>query len=326
MTKIPIRIEKAVPPEYRLIEWKLHNVCNHNCSYCGEENKDGSDRWKDLDTYKMYVDKMLMAAKGAPLWIQLTGGEPTLFPELLDLLRYIKSKGIYTSLISNGSRTLRWWKEAQEAKVLDMLFVTYHPEQTSDYQHIIDVINLFHDEPTETMCTVTHSRGLLDKALADTEEINNKTGTMTRVGHMVIKDYDIYATYSPEQLEKLKQASMVAGKLRDTKKPTTVPENHSYFHLFLNVSFDDKSVEQMRAQLFMKNYKTDFENWKCANGQYIMKLENTLVYRGICGVGEITDINDPNLQFNDDYITCDRKTCDCRLDLTSTRYLQNDTN
>jgi organic radical activating enzyme len=326
MNKSPIRIQKVIPPEYKLIEWKLHNVCNHNCSYCGEENKDGSNRWKSLEIYKEYTNNLHHAANGSPLWIQITGGEPTLFPELLELMQYIKSKGIYVSLISNGSRTLRWWKEAKEAKVLDMLFITYHPEQTNDYQHIIEVLNLFHNEPTETLCIITHSKGLLDKALTDAEHIINNTGAMVSVGHMVIKDYDIYATYTPEQFDKLKQASMVEGNLRQSKKETDVPENHRFFHLFLNITFNDNTVEQMRAQMFMKNYKTEFENWKCANSEYIMKIENDLVYRGICSVGKITNVMDPSLKFNNDYIICNKKSCDCRLDLTSTRYLENATN
>lgn len=325
MKKNPIRIEKAGDSEYKIVEWKLHNVCNHKCSYCGEENKDGSNRWKSLETYKQYFDNLHRAANGAPLWVQLTGGEPTLFPELLELMKYIKQKGTYLSMITNGSRTIRWWKETRDARVLDMLVVTYHPEQTNDYHHIIEVLNLFQDEPTETLCKTTHSKGLLDRAFADTEYITNNTGAMTSVGHMIINDYDIYASYTPEQFEKLKQVSMVRGKFADTKKETSVPFKHRYMHLFINVTFDDNTVEEMRAQLFMKNYKPEFKNWRCANGKYIMKLENDLVYRGICGVGEITSINDPKLQFNEDYITCTKNTCDCRLDLTSTRYLKNDT-
>ena len=50
----PIKLEKLITPRFKYIEWKLHNVCNYDCSFCGEEHKDGSNRWKDLDTYKMY--------------------------------------------------------------------------------------------------------------------------------------------------------------------------------------------------------------------------------------------------------------------------------
>jgi hypothetical protein len=48
---IPIKLEKLVTPKFKFIEWKLHNVCNYDCSFCGEEHKNGSDRWRDLYTY-----------------------------------------------------------------------------------------------------------------------------------------------------------------------------------------------------------------------------------------------------------------------------------
>ena len=112
----PIKLEKLITPRFKYIEWKLHNVCNYDCSFCGEEHKDGSNRWKDLDTYKMYVDKLVAAAGDMPLWIQFTGGEPTLYPKLIELFQYMKSKGVYTGMVTNGTRTLRWWEEFKESK------------------------------------------------------------------------------------------------------------------------------------------------------------------------------------------------------------------
>lgn len=327
MKKNPIRMEKVGGCDYKIVVWKLHNVCNYNCSFCGLEHKSGTDRWKSLETYKKYFDNLNKAANGLPIWIQLTGGEPTLYPGLLDLMKYIKEKGSYINIQTNGSRTLRWWKEVRDAKVLDMLCITYHPEQTNDINHIIEVVNLFHDEPTETLIRTTHVKGLLDKALSDTEYITNNTGAMTSMCHMTIHDYDIYATYTAEQFKKLNEASMIYGKLYSTKKQSNVPENHRYMHLFLNVTFDDNSSEQIRALVFTKNYKTEFKNWKCANGEYILTLENDLLYRGFCKVGKISNINDPEIKlFENDYILCDKDLCDCRLDLTSTRYLESDTN
>ena len=175
MIKIPIKVEKAVKSECKFVEWKIHNVCNHNCSFCGLENKDGSQRWYSLETYQEYTDKIVDSCNGEPFWIQITGGEPTLFPELIELIKYIKQKGGYTSLISNGTRTLRWWNELKESKSLDQLYITYHSEQTSDYQHIVDVLNVFHNDPTETICLITHVITTVDLAFEASDYIKNHT-------------------------------------------------------------------------------------------------------------------------------------------------------
>jgi len=163
MMKIfPIKVEKATQVDYKFIEWKIHNVCNHNCSFCGSQHKDGSQRWFSLEKYKEYTDKLVEACGDSPFWIQITGGEPTLYPDLIPLLAYMKSKGAMISMISNGSRTIRWWKELQEENIIDYLFLTYHSEQTDNYQHIEEVINLFHNQPTEVICLLTHVYDTLD--------------------------------------------------------------------------------------------------------------------------------------------------------------------
>ena len=54
MKIFPIKVERSKPLAYKLIEWKLHNVCNHNCSFCGPAHKDGSVRWLTLEKYKLY--------------------------------------------------------------------------------------------------------------------------------------------------------------------------------------------------------------------------------------------------------------------------------
>ena len=116
MNVIPIKVESAVPVRFKAVEWMLHNVCNYNCSFCVPDAKEGSKRWLTLDEYKKYSDEIINATGGQPLRIQFTGGEPTLFPDLIELLSYIKRPNVYISLITNGSRTIRWWQELKEQR------------------------------------------------------------------------------------------------------------------------------------------------------------------------------------------------------------------
>lgn len=43
--------------------------------------------------------------------INIAGGEPTLWPHLIDLVKYIRSKGIKVSLIHNGSGTIELYRK-----------------------------------------------------------------------------------------------------------------------------------------------------------------------------------------------------------------------
>ena len=68
----------------------LTRNCNLRCEFCYAK-KDGYDKrdFVDLATLKKIVD---LCGDAKPKYIFLTGGEPTTYPELLELLHYIKSR------------------------------------------------------------------------------------------------------------------------------------------------------------------------------------------------------------------------------------------
>lgn len=321
MKIFPIKVEKAVPTDQKFIEWKIHNVCNHDCSFCGARHKDGSQRWFSLEKYKEYTDKLVEACGDSPFWIQITGGEPTLFPDLLPLIAYMKSKGAMVSLISNGSRTIRWWKELQEAHIIDYLFITYHSEQTDNYTHINEILNLFHDEPIEVICLITHSINSLEKAFEARDYLKSNTGAIVTLKSMVFGEFDIYELYTKEQIAKLKQDNWVYGDMRATKKLSTLPMKHRINHtLKVTYSKDNLSLT-IDPQLLMKKKQNKFLGWDCAIGNHNMRIDHDVIYRGVCEVGGEKNLNDTNIQFADDYIKCTSTQCFCGTDMIAPKIL-----
>jgi organic radical activating enzyme len=320
MKIFPIKVEKAIPTDQKFIEWKIHNVCNHDCSFCGNINKDGSQRWFSLEKYKEYTDKLVETCGGSPFWIQITGGEPTLFPELIPLLKYMKSKGAMISLISNGTRTIRWWKELQEAKLLDYLFLTYHSEQTDDYQHIGEIINLFHNDPLEVVCLITHVISSLDKGFEAQKYFLNNTGAIVTLKAMMIGDYDIYSMYSKEELNKIKSEIWLAGVKRDTKAKSLLDPKYKINHT-LKVTYNKGFDIKIDPQLLMKQKKNTFLGWDCNIGNNNMRVDYDIIYRGVCEVGEKRNLNDEHINFAEGYVTCTSKDCFCGTDMIATKVL-----
>ena len=321
MKIFPIKVEKAIPTDQKFIEWKLHNVCNHNCSFCGSRHKDGSQRWFSLEKYKEYTDKLVQACGDSPFWIQITGGEPTLFPDLLPLLEYMKSKGAKISLISNGSRTMRWWKEAKEAKVLDYLFITYHSEQTNDYKHITEILNLFHDEPIEVICLITHAINSIDQAFEARDYIVENTGSTVTLKSMVFGDFDIYELYTADQLARLKKNNWVYGNLRSTKSLSPIPDHYKINHT-LKVTYNKENLAiKIDPQMLMKNQQNKFVGWDCAIGNNNMRIDHDIIYRGVCEVGGQRHLDDEVIGFTDDYIPCTSRECFCGTDMIATKIL-----
>ena len=71
--------------------------CNLKCIYCCEPKQIADS---NFNTIKKIVDKL---AENGLKKICVTGGEPLLRKDLLDILKYIKSKQIYITLSTNGS-------------------------------------------------------------------------------------------------------------------------------------------------------------------------------------------------------------------------------
>ena len=319
MKLFPIKVEKAIATDQKFIEWKIHNVCNHDCSFCGSRHKDGSQRWFSLEKYKEYADKLVAACDGSPFWIQITGGEPTLYPELLPLLQYMKEKGAMISLISNGSRTLRWWKELQEANVLDYLFITYHSEQTNDYQHITEVLNLFHNAALEVVCLITHSLNSLDRAFEAREYIVANTGAVITLKSMVF-NFDIYEFYTADQLASLKKHGWEYGDLRETKGKSTLLAHHRINHT-LKITYNKNFSTNIDPQLLMKKQQNKFLNWDCAIGGSNMRVDHDVIYRGVCEVGGERHLDDAVIGFTTDYIPCTSPQCFCGTDMIAPKIL-----
>jgi Fe-coproporphyrin III synthase len=100
-------------PFPRMLSLTVTNACNLRCAMCGQwseegyaRNGGGGDarafpRTMTLDDWKRLVDEAAAAGLGSVL---IRGGEPFLFPGLTDLLEYIRGKGLFTSIDTNGTR------------------------------------------------------------------------------------------------------------------------------------------------------------------------------------------------------------------------------
>lgn len=317
---IPILSEKVIPTQHKTVEWILHNVCNYDCSFCGAEHKRGDIRWKSLDTYKMYADKLLDAAGDYP-WFMFTGGEPTLYPEFIELLQYIKSKGAYIMITTNGSRTLRWWKECRDANVIDSLYLSYHTETTDNYKHVADVLNLFHDTTTKTICHITHTDKTIDLVIEATKYLTENTGSRIEAKYINLpSEYSFYKNLPKSVLEFLKQAHF--GKKLNKTQPD-IPALNQYENQ-IKLTYNDDSVELFRgSQDLIKQNKNQFLNWMCNVSNTILTVEGSLCRYGQmdCRVsGIIADLDVETVKFEDKYMKCPYTSCHCSGNLYSRKY------
>lgn len=121
---IPTRSLYSPYPE--LITITVTNRCNFNCPGCSsnspEYTRKNNRKLKEisLEDFKRIIDEVA----GFKPFIYLNGGEPTLRPDLIEMIKYVKSKKLVCSFTSNGSLlTPKFLEELVKAK-LDFLSVS----------------------------------------------------------------------------------------------------------------------------------------------------------------------------------------------------------
>lgn len=107
-----IALTKIHEIERKQIYWELGPRCNYNCSYCGPTTHDNHSEHRTLTELVAGAlkleEKFLNGRKASYVF---SGGEPTLSPNLLPFLQFLKDLGHKISIHSNGSRLPEYYKK-----------------------------------------------------------------------------------------------------------------------------------------------------------------------------------------------------------------------
>lgn len=81
------------------INWHMTERCNYNCKFCFSRYGNAKELCNDIRKSKHIIKK---------LWennfekIAFTGGEPLLYQNLGELIKYANNLGMATSIVTNG--------------------------------------------------------------------------------------------------------------------------------------------------------------------------------------------------------------------------------
>ena len=77
----------------------LTEICNLNCKMCFLKQIKSEKKIINLDIIRKVVKELIYLR---PRY-NLTGGEPFLYPEIKEIIKHIKTKGLYLSIVTNGT-------------------------------------------------------------------------------------------------------------------------------------------------------------------------------------------------------------------------------
>lgn len=131
-----ISYEDRAKEDWFLISWTLSNKCNYKCSYCPDHVHNGTTGHPYWETVNRFIDNFNLPNK--QLCYRISGGEPTYWNHFIDMAQQVKSKGHIFSFLTNGSRSVEYFREINP--YTDGMIISYHPEY-SNINHIAEITN-----------------------------------------------------------------------------------------------------------------------------------------------------------------------------------------
>ena len=145
-------IEEAVKAGRLLsMEIEFNQVCNLRCIYCYALDNPGDRNELTVDEFK---DVIRQAGEMGARKIIILGGEPLLYPHLMEMIAYIRDLGMEIELFTNGTKVTREMAQAF-------------------YEHDVRVVlkmNTFDESLQDTLAGRKGSYRLMQEALANLKE------------------------------------------------------------------------------------------------------------------------------------------------------------
>lgn len=297
--------------DWFVVNWCLGNTCNFACSYCPDSLHDGSIRWPELDKIKSFISKVVEQTAPRKVYFEFTGGEVTLYKHFTEICQYCTELGAKVGLISNGSRTLRWWEEHKQ--YFDHVCLSFHPE-FADPEHFINVAKILHND-VRTHVNIMMSPEKFDYCFDVANRVKD-IGNLSMALQPLIHDFgDTLFDYNDFQKQ------IFDNQHELITKHIVFDKTFDYYRGAMRLQFEDGTSRISSAHRFISDKTNDWSGWKCYAGveQIIVDLRG-LIYRGWCRVGDtIGHMFDDNLRIPTDPVICDKTMCHCNFDIMSTK-------
>ena len=282
-----------------MVSFEVSNKCNYACWYCPPDLHAGTNDWLDLDASLRFFREL--ASTHDRVYVDLIGGEPTLWPRLFDFLAQLPDN-VDVEITTNGSRSIRWWTDAKPH--LQKVAISVHAA-LCDIDHLIAVVDLLRD-------TVTlHNNVLYDpKHRADVEryaQAMRERGIAAEV-KPIIPSWETMLPYTNDEMTWMEQISSWPNQnLPPIRKPNKISVNGG--------KFTDMNLAVLAPQ------KNNFFGWSCWAGRNRFHVHHSgNILAASCGIASIGNIT-TGWEIRTAPITCNKPACWCIDDIAIEKFL-----
>jgi MoaA/NifB/PqqE/SkfB family radical SAM enzyme len=283
------------------VEWNIGKRCNLDCAYCPTEIHDNFSPHTNLDVMINTIYKL--ESLGKPIRLSLTGGEPTVHPQINKILECAKARLQWLSVTTNGLRPCEWYvRQPVDQWVFSLHFDNDHNIRAAE--NIVRYSQLLDMEGKNTLYQVNlmcHHEYMDDvRAAANLLEGHNIPYVCRRIRWTKADNRDWF----DDMRYKEKDLEWILSKTASVKANCVIDGN-----------------DAIHANDIIKHKLNQFEGWSCAAGlESLMINWDGEVHRATCRVGgSLGNIYEGKFNAPKEWITCTRKFCTCSADVPLTK-------
>jgi hypothetical protein len=308
-------------------------TCNYKCHYCFDSCNDGLYRFPtDLNLLKRNLSHIINLYRDnfnkSHIRIHITGGEPTLWPELGKFTEYFnKELDCKISLSTNGTRTIRFWNTY--ASYFDDIGISIHNERC-DPDHIIKVMDHIYNNSPDVLVngTVLMDPINWDRCMSIVDRlVAHQTPWLLKVRPVLFNGKMLFFNE--------KQVSIMSEKIKKCPPMDRVNRYKELETIQLNepdvtAVLENGETTTYNTFNFLTNDWQHFQGWQCNLGIDRFGIERNGDIQGTCGARNLfgldapLNIYDPKLpeKFTPDIIKttiCPQQSCLCATDIRMTK-------
>ena len=124
------------------VMWIVGRRCNYECSYCNDNSHSKTEPFPLAKQLMTSVEKVLQKfSRGVKTQFYFAGGEPTLYPGFLEVVKMLHGRGCPVSVSTNGSRSTEYFSDL--LKYSSIAFsVHFDFFKTKKFQNMIEALVL----------------------------------------------------------------------------------------------------------------------------------------------------------------------------------------
>lgn len=329
-------IKSIVSDEFN-ITLTVTNSCNYRCKYCPPNLQNGSATAITVETYIKFFSNLLkdnpQINDYSKRFISITGGEPSLYNGIEELVLFLNENNFNVTLDSNGSAPNEVWERLFET--VGNTHLSFHPRY-SKFSKFDKLIEIAIRKNARLNIGLLMDPEHWDKVLEAVEYFKQFNipvaykGVMARINseNSQKKGDSLFigkhsGLYTQEQLDYIKE-NLYQNFDRGLEgyDPNIIPHT-------TKVYYEDGKVESFQQQKLLSQGVNTFKGYLCQAGKSNLSIKwDGSITGAHCGArwsgyfGNLINDNDLRIQLRTAPLMCGKERCVCGPDMRITKHKQ----